>query len=275
VSWGDTNLDLHAYSVCKYSLQPVLSYPSWWCHCCCSCVSAIRLHRFWNCVSPLSVKQITLWFLGETYLVQHRRISIMRTSMLMYETTKPVLAHTDFPSLNPLHNGRSFFQSLAAPTLFLATSRYSVFQSPMSYLDVTCTVLHRWSVPSSDLYISHLFIICHLRVYGTSFYDSSLGSEHFGHRIIYVVGFNACKTTTEPIATRHNFAWHWARRFRLLCSPELFSIRINMLYQIFSVLRAAIRTCCNIFFFSLNSWLIIYYIYLNRWNPLADFSAIS
>ena len=123
---------------------------------------------FENCVSLLSVKQITLWFLRETYLVQHRRISIMRTSMLMYETTKPVLAHTDFPSMNPLHNGRSFFQSLAAPTLFLATSRYSVFQSPMSYLDVTCTVLHRWLVPSFDLYISHLFIICHVRVYDTS-----------------------------------------------------------------------------------------------------------
>ena len=55
---------------------------------------------FEKCVSPLSVKQITLWFLRETYLVQHRRISIMRTSMLMYETTKPVFAHTDFPSLN-------------------------------------------------------------------------------------------------------------------------------------------------------------------------------
>ena len=98
---------------------------------------------FEKCVSPLSVKQITLWFLRETYLVQHRRISIMRTSMLMYETTKPVLAHTDFPSLNPLHNGRSFFQSLVAPTLFLATIRYSVFQSILCldgwFLRLICT----------------------------------------------------------------------------------------------------------------------------------------
>ena len=132
------------------TLSNLFSYPSWWYHCCCSCVSAIRLHRFWKCVSPLSVKQITLWFLRETYLVQHHRISIMRTSMLMYETTKPVLAHTDFPSLNPLHNGRSFFSVSGC------TDSVSGHQSILCF---PVDTLPRWLVPSFDLYISHLFII--------------------------------------------------------------------------------------------------------------------
>ena len=93
--------------MCKYSLQPV----------------AARACQPFDCTD---FGNVLAHFPSNKYLSQDCRISIMRTSMLMCETTKPVLAHTDFPSLNPLHNGRRFFQSLAAPTLFLATSRYSV-----------------------------------------------------------------------------------------------------------------------------------------------------
>ena len=70
------------------------------------------------------------------------------------------------------------------------------------------------------------------------------------------VGFNASESTS---AHRHKFTRLRARLCRLLCSPDLFSIRINMLYQSFSVLRCYIRTCCNIF---LHAELLAYIISL-------------
>jgi len=160
-----------------------------------------RLHRFWKSVSLISGKQITLWFLSPDYIEWSKRDiaatapshsqyanTCMPTSKLMYELhfcfarassilflammklpNVLILAYTDFRWIHYTSDVGIVTEPflVAALTLFVATSRYSVFHFPI----LICTVLPRWLVPSFDLYIGHLFIICHLWVCDTSLYD--------------------------------------------------------------------------------------------------------